>query len=130
MLKKILFQEKTTMPILIALLIILTASNTAADVRFITETENTADYEKFQKLNPKYNPQPDDYTLNNEQRCRTEGYTYKRCSDGMLPADPCPYDGSLFANCCPDTYRYSAAECRAMGKEIGKYSCGGFYKCQ
>ena len=42
------------MPILIALLIILTASNTAADVRFITETENTADYEKFQKLNPKY----------------------------------------------------------------------------
>ena len=88
------------MSILIALLIALTGFNAAADVRFITETENTA------------------------------GYTYQKCDDGMLPADPCPYDRSLYANCCPDTYRYSAAECRAMGKGLGEYSCGGFYKCQ
>ena len=51
------------MPILIALLIALTGFNVAADVRFITETENTADYEKFQKLNPKYAPQADNYAL-------------------------------------------------------------------
>ena len=36
------------MPILIALLIALTGFNVAADVRFITETENTADYEKYE----------------------------------------------------------------------------------
>ena len=51
------------MPILIALLIALAGFNAAADVRFITETENTADYEKFQKLNPKYAPQADNYAL-------------------------------------------------------------------
>lgn len=118
------------MSILIALLIALTGFNAAADVRFITETENTADYEKFQKLNPKYAPQADNYALDDERRCRAEGYTYQKCDDGMLLADPCPYDHSLYANCCPDTYRYSAAECRAMGKGLGEYSCGGFYKCQ
>ena len=118
------------MPILIALLIALTGFNAAADVRFITETENTADYEKFQKLNPKYAPQADNYALDDERRCRAEGYTYQKCDDGMLLADPCPYDRSLYVNCCPDTYRYSAAECRAMGKGLGEYSCGGFYKCQ
>lgn len=65
------------MPILIALLIALTGFNVAADVRFITETENTADYEKFQKLNPKYAPQADNYALDDERRCRAEGYTYQ-----------------------------------------------------
>lgn len=40
------------MPILIALLIALTGFNVAADVRFITETENTADYEKFRNSIP------------------------------------------------------------------------------
>ena len=56
------------MPILIALLIALTGFNAAADVRFITETENTADYEKFQKLNPKYAPQADNYALDDAAR--------------------------------------------------------------
>lgn len=118
------------MPILIALLIILTSFNTAADVRFITETENTADYEKIQELNSLYTPQDDDYAFEDEKRCLSEGYTYKTCDNGMLLADPCPYDANLYANCCPDTYRYSAAECHAMGKSLGEYSCGGFYKCQ
>lgn len=40
------------MPILIALLIALTGFNAAADVRFITETENTADYENFRNSIP------------------------------------------------------------------------------
>lgn len=116
--------------LLSTLLFILVNFSAQADVRFITETENTADYEKFQKLNPKYAPQINDYIIDNENLCRAEGYTYKGCTDGMLPANPCPYDSNFYANCCPDTYRYTAAECQAMGKGIGPYSCGGFYKCE
>lgn len=118
------------MHILILFCLLLTTNYTQADVRFITETENTADYEKFQRLNPKYTEPIDDYAIDNASRCKAEGYTYSKCASGMLLADPCPYDYSLYANCCPDTYRYTATECRAMGKSLGEYSCGGYYKCE
>lgn len=118
------------MPILILFGLLLNINCALADVRFITETENTADYEKFQKLNPQYTPQIDNYTLDNASRCKAEGYTYSQCASGMLLADPCPYDYSLYANCCPEAYHYTAAECQAMGKGLGEYSCGGYYKCE
>ena len=118
------------MRILLFLGILLNAVSAIADVRFITETENTADYKKFQMLNPKYAPQTDNYALDNEKRCKIEGYIYKKCDSGMFPADPCPYDGNLYANCCPDSYHYTAAECKSMGKGLSEYSCGGYYKCE
>lgn len=111
------------------LIFLLYSFPVSADVRFITETENTAEYKRFQKLNQS-SPSVENYTLDNAQRCNAEGYTYTSCASDMLLADPCPYDSSYYANCCPDTYRYTASECQAMGKDPGVYSCGGYYKCE
>lgn len=118
------------MSVFIVLISLMLSFEASADVRFITETENTADYEKFQKLNPAKYPETPNYNIDAKTRCGSEGYTYSKCSNGFFLADPCPYDYSFYANCCPDNYRYTAEECRAQGKTLGTYSCGGFYKCE
>lgn len=118
------------MPVFLIFIFLFGSLPVSADVRFITETENTADHEKFQNLQPQYTPPQNDFVLDDIQRCKAEGYIYEKCDSGMFLADPCPYKSNIYANCCPQAYHYTAAECKALGKNLGAYSCGGYYKCE
>ena len=49
----------------------------------------------------------DDYDLDNEERCRQEGYTQTSCPEGQEPSNTCPYDSNYFEKCvssCPSNY--------------------------
>lgn len=119
------------MPYFLFLTTLLTSlwlQSAQADVRFITDTENTAGYNASKSNSP--TAPLENYTLDNQTRCGAEGYTHTKCDKGFFNADPCPYDYSFFANCCPEDYRFTATECQSQGKNLGPYSCGGFYKCQ
>lgn len=62
-------------------------------------------------------------------KCEEAGYIYTRCSNGMVLRGRCPYSTMYYADCCPEDYKYTAAQCRAMGKETSTYSCTGLYAC-
>ena len=66
----------------------------------------------------------DDYDLDNEERCRQEGYTQTSCLPGETPANPCPYDNSIFAECtCPAGYTTCEAPYYGVGEACGnKYA--------
>ena len=66
----------------------------------------------------------DDYDLDNEERCRQEGYTLSSCLPGETPATPCPYDNSIFAECtCPSGYTTCESPYFGVGEACGnKYA--------
>ena len=66
----------------------------------------------------------DDYDLDNEERCRQEGYTLSSCLPGETPATPCPYDNSIFAECtCPTGYTTCESPYFGVGEACGnKYA--------
>ena len=66
----------------------------------------------------------DDYDLDNEERCKKEGYTQTSCLPGETPANPCPYDNSIFAECtCPAGYTTCETPYFGVGEACGnKYA--------
>ncbi len=66
----------------------------------------------------------DDYDLDNAERCKKEGYTQTSCLPGETPANPCPYDNSIFAECtCPAGYTTCESPYFGVGEACGnKYA--------
>ena len=67
----------------------------------------------------------DDYDLDNEERCRQEGYTQTSCPEGQEGANFCPYDSNYFEKCvssCPSDY----VTCEVPYYGVGE-DCGGKY---
>ena len=67
----------------------------------------------------------DDYDLDNEERCRQEGYTQTSCPAGYDKVNYCPYDNSYFEKCqepCPDYF----VECEPPYYGVGT-ACGNKY---
>ena len=66
----------------------------------------------------------DDYDLDNEERCKKEGYTQTSCLPGETPANPCPYDNSIFAECtCPAGFTTCESPYYGVGEACGnKYA--------
>ena len=70
-------------------------------------------------------PGGDDYDLDNEERCRQEGYTQTSCPEGQEGANFCPYDNSYFEKCvstCPSNY----VTCEKPYYGVGE-ACGDKY---
>ncbi len=67
----------------------------------------------------------DDYDLDNEERCRQEGYTQTSCPEGQEGSNFCPYDSSYFEKCvssCPSNY----VTCEPPYYGVGE-ACGDKY---
>ena len=67
----------------------------------------------------------DDYDLDNEERCRQEGYTQTTCPEDQEPVNTCPYDSDYFEKCvssCPSDY----VTCEDGFQGVGE-ACGGKY---
>ena len=67
----------------------------------------------------------DDYDLDNEDRCRQEGYTQTSCPEGQEGSNFCPYDNDYFEKCvnsCPSNY----VTCEKPYYGVGE-ACGGKY---
>ncbi len=111
--------------LLILLPAILIASTAVAGVRFLVQDAETQYNDVFSDTHagPKTDSQPF------LSKCEEEGYRYTACSNGMILRGRCPYNSMYYADCCPEDYKYTAAQCRAMGKETSTYSCAGLYAC-
>ena len=71
----------------------------------------------------------DDYDLDNEDRCRQEGYTQTSCSEGYEPYNYCPYDRTYFEKCvpsCPNDY----VTCEKPYYGVGEACDGKYASCE
>ena len=71
----------------------------------------------------------DDYDLDNEERCRQEGYTQTSCPEGQEPSNTCPYDNSYFEKCvssCPSNY----VTCEVPYYGVGEACDGKYASCE
>ena len=71
----------------------------------------------------------DDYELDNEDRCRREGYTETSCPEGYEPYNYCPYDNTYFQKCvssCPSDYK----ECEEPYHGVGEACDGKYASCE
>ena len=77
----------------------------------------------------------DDYDLDDEERCRQEGYNQTSCPEGQEPSNFCPYDSNYFEKCvsnCPSNYVTCEDGFQGVGEACdGKYAsccntCEGF----
>ena len=71
----------------------------------------------------------DDYDLDNEERCRQEGYTQTSCPEGQEPSNTCPYDSDYFEKCvssCPSNY----VTCEVPYYGIGEACDGKYASCE
>ena len=102
-----------------------------ASVCFVTDTNDctgnnffNADDEDTGHGSPGGPGNDDDYDLDNEERCKKEGYTQTSCLPGETPANPCPYDNSIFAECtCPTGYTTCESPYFGVGEACGnKYA--------
>ena len=70
-------------------------------------------------------PGGDDYDLDDEERCRQEGYTMTDCPEDSDPINFCPYDNTYFEKCkanCPSNY----VTCEPPYYGVGE-ACGDKY---
>ena len=71
----------------------------------------------------------DDYDLDNEERCRQEGYTQTSCPKGQEPSNACPYDSDYFEKCvssCPSNY----VTCEPPYYGVGEACDGKYASCE
>ena len=71
----------------------------------------------------------DDYDLDNEERCRQEGYTQTSCPEGQEGSNFCPYDSSYFEKCvssCPSNY----VTCEVPYYGVGEACDGKYASCE
>ena len=71
----------------------------------------------------------DDYDLDNEERCRQEGYTQTSCPEGQEPSNTCPYDSTYFEKCvssCPSNY----VTCEKPYYGVGEACDGKYASCE
>ena len=71
----------------------------------------------------------DDYELDNEERCRQEGYTQTSCPEGQEGSNFCPYDSSYFEKCvssCPSNY----VTCELPYYGVGEACDGKYASCE
>ena len=71
----------------------------------------------------------DDYDLNNEERCRQEGYTQTSCPEGQEGSNFCPYDSNYFEKCvstCPSNY----VTCELPYYGVGEACDGKYASCE
>ncbi len=88
-----------------------------ASVCFITEAGNCAGLET-----------DDSWDLNNEDRCKEEGYSCTPCPGASTPIDICPYDNDCHRFCestCDSAYNKS---CNGFDEAGKGDSCDGLYK--
>ena len=74
-------------------------------------------------------PGGDDYDLDNEERCRQEGYTVTSCPEGQEGSNFCPYDSSYFEKCvssCPSNY----VTCDVPYYGVGEACNGKYASCE
>ena len=70
-----------------------------------------------------------DYDLDNEERCRQEGYTVTSCPEGYKPVNYCPYDNTYFEKCvaiCPSNY----VTCEKPYYGVGEACDGKYASCE
>ena len=71
----------------------------------------------------------DDYDLDNEERCKKEGYTETSCPEGQEGSNFCPYDSSYFEECvssCPSNY----VTCEKPYYGVGEACDGKYASCE
>ena len=71
----------------------------------------------------------DDYDLDNEERCRQEGYTQTSCPEGQEGSNFCPYDSNYFEECvnsCPSNY----VTCEKPYYGVGEACDGKYASCE
>lgn len=70
-----------------------------------------------------------DYTLDNDERCKKEGYTFSQCADGLkLGGKKCPY-GPYYSQClenCPSGYQ----TCKEPYVGVGEPCNGKYASCE
>ena len=74
-------------------------------------------------------PGGDDYDLDNEERCRQEGYTQTSCPDSQEGSNFCPYDSTYFEKCvstCPSNY----VTCEVPYYGVGEACDGKYASCE
>ena len=66
----------------------------------------------------------DDYELDNEERCKKEGYNKTSCLPGEVPSNYCIYDSTYFEDCtCPSGYTTCEPPYYGVGTACGnKYA--------
>ena len=70
-----------------------------------------------------------DYDLDNEERCRQEGYTQTSCPEGQEGSNFCPYDSNYFEKCvssCPSNY----VTCEEPYFGVGEACNGKYASCE
>ena len=71
----------------------------------------------------------DDYDLDNEERCKKEGYTETSCPEGQEGSNFCPYDSGYFEECvssCPSNY----VTCEKPYYGVGEACDGKYASCE
>ena len=71
----------------------------------------------------------DDYDLDNEERCKKEGYTETSCPEGQEGSNFCPYDSGYFEECvssCPSNY----VTCEVPYYGVGEACDGKYASCE
>ena len=71
----------------------------------------------------------DDYDLDNEERCRQEGYNLTFCPEGQEGSNFCPYDSNYFEKCvssCPSNY----VTCEPPYYGVGEACDGKYASCE
>lgn len=96
--------------------------DTYAGVRFITDAPRHTVADK--------RPTSSSAATQSQSKCKKAGYTRTFCHAGYALTDPCPYDGSYYAECCLKKYRYSTDQCYARKMVPSSTSCGGLYACE
>ena len=74
-------------------------------------------------------PGGDDYDLDDEERCRQEGYTLTSCPEGQEGSGFCPYDNDYFEKCvnsCPSNY----VTCELPYYGVGEACDGKYASCE
>ena len=68
----------------------------------------------------------DNWEVDNEEKCKKEGYTNEDCGETATPGTPCLYDSSYHAGCvCKPEYNQTCSGADEAGKGA---SCDGKYK--
>ena len=68
----------------------------------------------------------DNWEVDNEEKCKKEGYTNEDCGETATPGTPCLYDSSYHAGCvCKPEYNQTCTGADQAGKGA---SCDGKYK--
>ncbi len=68
----------------------------------------------------------DNWEVDNEEKCKKEGYTNEDCGETATPGTPCLYDSSYHAGCvCKPEYNQTCSGADQAGKGA---SCDGKYK--